>query len=368
MCLRRVLPYVLGPYRIGALTLLHRVITLSAVFNLLFSSCATERPKFSLPTLDEFGFRLEPAETANGFSVGVLDGSPEYVFGNIQGVALLSGETVAVLDNQYNNVRLFDGEGVTRGGFGTRGGGPGEFLAPIAIEALSSGNLVTLDSWQRRLTQFAFNGQTWSVVNEYAVPFDATNLCAFNDSLFVMGLYKERIVHVYTVDGTLHRSFGEPVGPEHAMLRSRLTTGQILCHRPHNLVVVVPKLFNQITAYNANGSVLWTTALRDFEQVVMSATDEHSFSFGAPRGWHHLVRHVASVDDSTIAVQLSVAAAPELEIPPGYETRFLNVLTGVEIGRQSALPWLGLRWDADRLTIHEEPFGRIERRMYVTVQ
>jgi hypothetical protein len=59
--------------------------------------------------------------------IGTVEGEPEYEFGRITGMAVLSDRRVVVADAMAHNLRFFSADGVYQQTVGSQGQGPGEF-------------------------------------------------------------------------------------------------------------------------------------------------------------------------------------------------------------------------------------------------
>jgi hypothetical protein len=101
------------------------------------------------------GWRLS-AEPA--LDIGMLDGPPQYQFGDIAGVVRLGDGTVVVGDDQSKDLRFFDRSGRHVRTVGREGGGPGEFRSVGSLFAVED-SLVVGDWSSRRVSVFAPDGR-----------------------------------------------------------------------------------------------------------------------------------------------------------------------------------------------------------------
>jgi hypothetical protein len=97
--------------------------------------------------------RLEPV-----LRIGELEGSDEYVFGNIGGVALTPGGDLYVLDSQVPAVRIYDAAGRHVRSVGSRGGGPGELARPTGLALLPDGRVLVSDPANGRVNVYSASG------------------------------------------------------------------------------------------------------------------------------------------------------------------------------------------------------------------
>lgn len=90
--------------------------------------------------------------------LGSPTGPPEEEFGSVRDVIGLRAGGLAVLDRLSAEVRLFDSAGSFVSSLGSRGDGPGEFQAPVAIAELAGDTLAVFDPRPRRVTRFGPDG------------------------------------------------------------------------------------------------------------------------------------------------------------------------------------------------------------------
>ncbi len=105
--------------------------------------------------------------------IGVLDGSLDYIFGEVTGGLRLADGSVVVVDEQSHNVRRFDADGRHLWTSGRRGEGPGEY-GGLRLLAGCPGAAITVFDWNlNRITELDPEGRvanTRSGVNPYDEP------------------------------------------------------------------------------------------------------------------------------------------------------------------------------------------------------
>ncbi len=109
--------------------------------------CASES------TLAERSLPADTVEAELVARIGALAGPPEYLFGNVSGVAVGANGTVYVADRIGATVRAYDRSGRFLATMGKAGEGPGEFRYPNDITLDPSGLVYVRD--MTRLTVFA---------------------------------------------------------------------------------------------------------------------------------------------------------------------------------------------------------------------
>ena len=122
------------------------------------------------------------------FSIGVLDGDPDYQFYQVSGALKLSDGRIAVTDIGTRQLRFFSQDGTFQAGFGREGEGPGEFQDIRIMGTLGSDTVVVLDGRQRRTSRFhpdeGFLGQT-VLPEEAGVAMHSNGM--FGDGAIVFG-------------------------------------------------------------------------------------------------------------------------------------------------------------------------------------
>lgn len=106
---------------------------------------------------------------------------PEYQFGQISGIAVSAGGEIFVLDQQAQQVRVFDGQGEFLRSMGQPGGGPGELGQGAGPVLMAAGDTVVVpDMANQRVTLFAAGGEylsSWPIQFEAGIPirWETTN-------------------------------------------------------------------------------------------------------------------------------------------------------------------------------------------------
>jgi hypothetical protein len=91
--------------------------------------------------------------------IGTAEGDPEYQFGMVAGIALLSDGRIAVLDQQGQHVKLFGADGKYLQTIGKAGSGPGELgAATVALFAGPGDTLIVADMANQRVNLYQPDG------------------------------------------------------------------------------------------------------------------------------------------------------------------------------------------------------------------
>jgi 6-bladed beta-propeller len=92
--------------------------------------------------------------------IGVLQGADEYMFGEVESIAVSAEGDIYVMDSQVPALRKYDSTGTYVTTFGRKGGGPGEYAQPDGgLAVLADGRVVLRDPANARLNIYAPDGQ-----------------------------------------------------------------------------------------------------------------------------------------------------------------------------------------------------------------
>jgi hypothetical protein len=111
--------------------------------------------------------RVLKERPADVFAVGAVEGEDWEMFSGIRSVAFDRADNMYLLDAQNTRLVVFDAKGRFVRQFGTKGGGPGELQAPLAMDITSDGSVVVTDLGNRAFVVFRPDGE--HVRN---IPFD----------------------------------------------------------------------------------------------------------------------------------------------------------------------------------------------------
>ncbi|HEX7238781.1 MAG TPA: 6-bladed beta-propeller, partial [Longimicrobiaceae bacterium] len=122
---------------------------------LLVAPAAHSQQKSMLPERDRpLALRTTPV-----YTVGVEDGRESEMFSNVDQVAFDAQDNLYVLDRGNNRVQVFDRTGRFVRQVGKKGGGPGEFQAPLGLAVTTDGTLVVADLGHRSYSLFGRDGR-----------------------------------------------------------------------------------------------------------------------------------------------------------------------------------------------------------------
>jgi len=92
--------------------------------------------------------------------IGALEGAPEYQFGLVGSIAVDSKGSIYVLDSQAQHIQVYSPDGVYERTVGTRGGGPGELQAGMALLMGPGDTLLVPDGQNLRFSRYTPDGSS----------------------------------------------------------------------------------------------------------------------------------------------------------------------------------------------------------------
>lgn len=117
--------------------------------------------------------------------IGMVEGPDAYRFHRISGAAVLSRDTVAVLNGGTQELRFYDGDGELIRSVGGEGEGPGEFSFPFGVWEVGD-SLAVADARLRRLSLFDRSGDFGRQATPERPGLNPRVLGVFRDGSFVV--------------------------------------------------------------------------------------------------------------------------------------------------------------------------------------
>jgi hypothetical protein len=122
-----------------------------------------ERDSAGITIVENFGTPLwgdEPLWTFHEvLRIGTAEGDPDYQFGRITGLVVLSDRRVLVADRLAHNVRFFSSEGTLLQAVGKAGGGPGEYgEGSIYLARMPGDTIFVIESRSREVNVYSPDG------------------------------------------------------------------------------------------------------------------------------------------------------------------------------------------------------------------
>lgn len=102
----------------------------------------------------------EPADLVPELRIGVFEGADEYMFGNLNGIAVADDGSIYAFDRQALALRKYSPDGTYLATFGRAGGGPGEYRDPDSgLAVLPDGRVALRDPANARITLYSAEGE-----------------------------------------------------------------------------------------------------------------------------------------------------------------------------------------------------------------
>ena len=196
-------------------------------------------------------------------SIGVADGSEEYVLGRVSDIALGRDGSLYVFDGQVPVVRHYDASGKFVRRIGRSGSGPGEYRSVSGIATMPDGQLLVWDTGNWRVNVYAPNGD---FVTQWTTPsgMSGGGTAQYSRALMVDAagniVMRKQIIRIrepgihptvwlrYRTDGTFIDTVHAPTGPESPLLVAR--AGNVSQSNP------VPFSPIRIATYNPLGYIV----------------------------------------------------------------------------------------------------------------
>jgi len=173
-----------------------------AMFGLMLTACAGDRPSSSVSKRDSAGITIIESTSPRWSSeegwlidaTPVLDLAtsgvgPPHEFYRVRDAIRLPDGSIAVADHGSCEVRLFSITGEFLRAVGRRGEGPGEFERLTSIHRIRGDSLVALDYWLRRITVLGPDlsvGRTFSLIGD---GLRVSELTTLDDTTLVATFY-----------------------------------------------------------------------------------------------------------------------------------------------------------------------------------
>jgi hypothetical protein len=195
---------------------------------------------------------------------GSPSGNASQVVGLIHEAVFGPDSIFFLLDQSYNDLRVYTYSGVRRdslGGAQSVGG----FFGVNGVAFVHPDTLYVADS-NAFIHRFHYTHDTWVRSGSLQLPFVAYDVCAAGRRLFVLGLEEENreVLHEIDHDGRIIRSFGVFYYSDNWLVEDRLVAfGRLACSMEEALVIAIAPLLPEVHAYTLDGQVRWLTRLSD---------------------------------------------------------------------------------------------------------
>jgi len=296
---------------------------------------------------------------------GKLEGPLHEVFGLVEDAAFIDQSLFAVLDSRMQNLRLVSEGGTVVASTGRAGRGPGEYFVPAAL-AVGSEGLLVLDRGNARITVYSVDTSGFSLLREIPVRFQAWDICAVRDRIYLATDAWDTPIAEIASDGTVVRKFGEavragrlpPDAPQslHESLEYKSRVGNLDCSDLG--LTWASSIAGKVMHYSLDGQLLAAWDLPGFEPVLPRFTARRTVQYGPRDG----VTYVDDVENVTHVVDQVVVQATRTD----FALQARSVMTWiVSPGTAAARPWpeVGV-WLRDAMGLEallsrEDPFPQV---------
>jgi outer membrane protein assembly factor BamB len=300
-------------------------------------------------------------------SIGSEDEGPT-LFGEITSVAIDGDFNIYILDRTNHFVRSFSRTGRFLGSAGRPGRGPGDLSTPTSLFHDGASRLYVFDH-VNGIVVFETRNGIMTHRRSFGTEFRPTAACAFGDTLVVAAWRGDRILHVFTADGTPVRSFGEGFirdTSEHVRAMANRMTLRVNCDRENNRIYATPNSAGVVRAYQTDGRLLWERELPDYRGAefravaggAMVISGRFSTSSVLRLGQDLLVvsvRHFELVRSSQVRQGGGRGSLEDRE----FVTYVLSARTGQLLTRGVGVPQLGVVRGDIAVGYEHDPFPRV---------
>lgn len=170
-------------------------IVLSFSVLIMFVSCQREKAEWK-GTIEEVDGVIvvknpkEPMYSENAvslkeeLSIGVAEGSEEYMFSQIGNIAVDDEDNIYVFDRKESHIKVFDKDGEYLKTFGKKGQGPGEFNSPSGVFITPQNEIMVAD--RRVLHFFTLRGEFIKSLSAARIQFFGRTSIDSQSSIYVM--------------------------------------------------------------------------------------------------------------------------------------------------------------------------------------
>lgn len=298
---------------------------------------------------------------------GDNDGGAE-MFAAIADVEVAPDGEVFVLDDQYQEVRIFDPRGGFVGKIGGVGDGPLELRYANGIVLLPDGRLFVSSRGPQAKVFIRLDGDSWVLDEVIELPIGVRGVCSTAAGrVFVTGYKSDdnTLVHELAPHGGIVRSFALGYRSDHWLLQMQMGEGSVGCVDGPDRVVFAHSAFPLVRAFEADtGTRLWSANIVAFDPLpVYEGVDERGRPYvrrGRERQWD-VLGAVHSLPSGHLLLQTGHADIA------GRTTTVRSYLVDAETGRGAflgdALPRL-VPVQGGYAALYEDPYPRLELRAF----
>ncbi|MYC99294.1 MAG: hypothetical protein F4X13_08500 [Gammaproteobacteria bacterium] len=292
------------------------------------------------------------------------------VFGSVADVAVDTAGLVYVLDEQAQEVRVFDFLGRFVHKFGGFGDGPSELRHAIEIELLGDGRILVA-SRDQRVKVFAPTEHGWSATRTIEAPVGPRAVCSMRDGRVFINGYRQdtnTLVHQLPLSGSdsVAPAFGEGYRDENWLIQMSLAEGALACaNGGRGVVVLGHRTIPLIRAFDSfDGSLVWASKLESFSGLpVYQGVNERGRNYvrkGRPSQWD-VLGSVHPIAEGHLLVQVGRASMVRRTV--SIESYLLDSESGTGAFLGDEVP-RAVPFEGGYVALYEDPYPRIEVRTF----
>lgn len=294
--------------------------------------------------------RLEE-QLVGGVGWNVLGTIGEFdTFGSIDGIEVVGGDRVVVLDRMNSRVSLFTMSGVHLARYGKTGGGPGEFSRPSAISVTLDSEVLVLDPGNGRLSVLGIQDDSLFLSEEIRLPFAAMGLCAAGSRVFLLGHHDGHLIHDFERNGTVSRSY-VPVGGRDAFEVALLSNGRLACSEERRQVALASRMLGHLEVLSIDESSVLEVSIPNYVETIYHRHGNAIRPAPPPDGYAHETTGLNWLG-RTVIVQVSRVPSGDIET---LETRLFS-LDGGWSSFEPRWPQILLIHHGQVFTVENDPF------------
>lgn len=216
---------------------------------------------------------LQPA-----LSLGSEDKGGPTLFGVIADVALDSALNIYVLDYDSHEIREFSKSGDFVASAGRPGRGPGDLFEPWGLYHDGHRNLYVADRING-VSRFRTDSGHLHFQNRFASGYETSDICVVGDRVLVGAWRDSHLVHEFTPQGELSRSFGGAWSADTNVFVRALANSRglrLACDVERKMVYITTQDLGIVRAYSLDGTLDWEQRLPQFDAVTFEPYATHA--------------------------------------------------------------------------------------------
>jgi hypothetical protein len=280
---------------------------------------------------------------------------------SISDIVAMPDRAVAI-EGETNSLLTFTFDGRLQSRVPNTGPGGAMVAYPVQMALSDRGEILVLDGQTPRLARFVIHNARPELIANVRLSglTGVSGVCALGESTYVAGailpIASSKLVHVVTAKGQVTSSFGDAFGGQGEIDRILYGATRLLCLPRERLVILAPKSYPEVRAYDSHGVFRWKQVLPDFHKVSYIEPEPGQIKYTYPPDglWDQTIS-IFSPADGVLAVQAGRRRAEGAESSfIAIRTTFLSTADGHIVGEQMDLPFVKTS-AASRLFAIEKP-------------